>query len=94
VSLEGPLNPTIRDLLTQPSGLASRLRALRTRTGLNGKELAERLDWPAAKVSRFENGARTPTANDLRAWAAACGDPGAADDLIDRLTEAQSAHLD
>ena len=89
-----PLSSPIRDWLTRPHGLAPRLRDLRTRAGVNGKELAERLGWPAAKVSRFENGVRTPTANDLRAWAGACGDPEAADDLLDLLTEAQSAQLD
>ncbi len=88
------MKPTIRDWLTQPDGLAARLRALRARAGLNGKELAERLGWPAAKVSRFENGVRMPSAGDLEAWASACGDPEAADGLIDLLAEAQSVHLD
>ena len=52
-------------------GFGSRLRRLREDAGLSGKALAERLDWPASKVSRLENGRQTASVADVEAWAAA-----------------------
>ena len=49
------------------------LRRLRETAGLNGKELAARLGWPASKVSRLEHGRQTPSAQDVTAWAHAVG---------------------
>ncbi|GAA3755464.1 helix-turn-helix transcriptional regulator [Plantactinospora mayteni] len=87
------MNP-IEEWLTQPDGLAARLRALRTRAGLSGKELAERARWQPSKVSRIENGKQMPTAVDLAAWASACNAEAEADDLIRLLGEAQTARHD
>lgn len=88
------MNPIITDWLTQPNGLATRLRVLRTSVGLSGKELAQALGWPASKVSRLENGKQMPSATDLQAWAAACQAPAEADQLLARLAEGQAVHLD
>ncbi|MFE2684029.1 helix-turn-helix domain-containing protein [Streptomyces mirabilis] len=61
--------------------LGARLRELRTETGLNGKEFAERLDWQRSKVSRLENGKQTATEADVEAWASVAERPDAVDEL-------------
>lgn len=65
--------------------LGSQLRELREQTGLNGKEFAAQLGWPASKVSRFENGQRTPSRSDVLAWTEQAGASGQAEALIARL---------
>ncbi|MEU9195790.1 helix-turn-helix domain-containing protein [Streptomyces hundungensis] len=70
--------------------LGLRLRELRLTAPegrLTGTRLAERLGpgWTKAKISKLENGKQTATAEDLRAWAAGTGQPGAGDELIARL---------
>ncbi|MCW3813740.1 helix-turn-helix transcriptional regulator [Micromonospora sp. DR5-3] len=83
----------MEEWLTQPEGLADRLRALRTQAGLSGKELAEANGWAPSKVSRLENGRQMPAPADLYAWARACGaDDTAAQELLRMLGEVQSAH--
>ena len=37
--------PVLEEWLTQPEGLAGRLRALRVRAGLSGKELTSATGW-------------------------------------------------
>ncbi|MGQ0573864.1 MAG: helix-turn-helix domain-containing protein [Pseudonocardia sp.] len=49
------------------------MRRLREDADLTGRQLAQRLGWPASKVSRLENGRQTATAADVRAWAGALG---------------------
>lgn len=84
-----------QEWLTQPGGLADRLAALRNRTGLTGKDFAERLGWPASKVSRIENGRTMPSAADLDEWARAAGaDAETAHELMEVLEEAQAARRD
>lgn len=70
--------------------LGLRLRELRfTSPGgrLTGAELAERLGngWTKSKVSKLENGRQTATADELRAWADAVGQPEAGDALLAQL---------
>lgn len=74
--------------------LGARLSELRANTGLNGKEFAARLDWPASKVSRLQAGKQTPSVADLEAWAAAAEQPDAVPDLHARLRglESQQRH--
>ena len=55
------------------TGFGNRLRLLRHDTGLSGKQLAERLGWPASKVSRLENGRQTASTADVEAWTGAVG---------------------
>jgi transcriptional regulator with XRE-family HTH domain len=84
-----------RELLTQPGGLAERLRALRVKAGLNGKELAERLGWAQSKVSRLESGRQSPSPADLDAWVRKCNATAeTAQELMHLLTEVDSAHRD
>ncbi|MBV2154113.1 helix-turn-helix transcriptional regulator [Kitasatospora sp. SUK 42] len=65
--------------------LGARLRELRTDAGVNGRDLAARLDWPASKVSKLEHGKQAPTPEELQAWAEAVGRPEAAAELKLRL---------
>jgi transcriptional regulator with XRE-family HTH domain len=57
------------------TGFGNRLRRLREDAGLSGKQLAERLGWPASKVSRLENGRQTASVADIEAWTAALDVP-------------------
>ena len=85
----------IEDWLTQPDGLAARLRALRTQAGLSSKDLATTLGWQPSKASRLENGKQMPSEDDLRAWATGVGaDQAVADQLVAQLGEAHAVHLD
>ncbi|MFE1882656.1 helix-turn-helix domain-containing protein [Streptomyces diastatochromogenes] len=63
------------DFQTAREALGARLRELRAEAGLEGKELASRLDWQTSKVSRLQNGKQTPTREDLTAWARALDRP-------------------
>lgn len=84
---------SIEDWLTSKDGPAARLRQLRTQAGLSGKQLAEALGWQPSKVSKIENGRQMPTAEDIAAWAGACGaDADARQHITDLATEAQAAH--
>lgn len=65
--------------------LGVRLRELRTEAGVNGRDLAGRLGWPASKISKLENGKQTATPADLHAWAEALGCPETAAELKGRL---------
>ncbi|MGH3615251.1 MAG: helix-turn-helix domain-containing protein [Pseudonocardia sp.] len=67
-------------------GFGNRLRRLRHDADLSGKQLAERLDWPASKVSRLENGRQTASAADVDAWTGALGAPAPVrDELVEDL---------
>jgi transcriptional regulator with XRE-family HTH domain len=68
--------------------LGIRLRELRLSVPggrLTGTQLAERLGWPHSKVYKLEGGRQTATADDLRAWAQAIGQPDVAEELLSRL---------
>jgi transcriptional regulator with XRE-family HTH domain len=81
------------DWLTQPGGLAERLRGLREAAGLTGDELARRLGWMRTKVLKIENGHQMPSAEDITRWVAACGQPPEiADELLSMLAEGRTIH--
>jgi transcriptional regulator with XRE-family HTH domain len=88
------VHPTDRRL-SRPLGLAERLFRLRKAAKLTGDQLAAALGWPAGrtKVSKIENGKQMPSAADIRAWAAACGQPEAAEELLDMLAGVQAVHI-
>lgn len=65
--------------------LADRLRELREDAGLTGRELAHRCGWHESKRSRIESARTAPSQADIRAWCAACGADGQADELIAML---------
>jgi transcriptional regulator with XRE-family HTH domain len=88
------VNP-LETWLTEPDGLAVRLRALRTQAGLSGKELAARNRWQQSKVSRLENGRQMPSPADVGAWAQTCGaDAETIQALLQLLSDVQAAQLD
>lgn len=77
---------SLQDWLTQPDGIATRLRLMRAQAGLSGKDLADRYRWAQSKVSRIETGKQLPSADDIQAWATACGANDAVTELL-RLRE-------
>jgi transcriptional regulator with XRE-family HTH domain len=73
--------------------LGARFRQLRKDTGLTGKQLAERLGWSQPKVSRIERGQRTPSEEDLRAFARVAGATAeVTDELLTRVRTVHSVH--
>lgn len=50
-----------------------RLRNLRRDAGLTGRQLALQIGVHNSKVSRIEHGTQSPTEEDIRGWAIACG---------------------
>ena len=74
--------------------LGRRLRELRQRASLAGKDLAESLSWPGSKVSKIENGRQTPTDQDIRAWTAATGSEGEAESLLAALHNLELQHAE
>jgi transcriptional regulator with XRE-family HTH domain len=84
---------SIEEWLTQPGGLAARLRELRVRANLPGKQLADVNGWYQSKVSRIETGQQMPSPGDIRAWAAATGaDEATVQELLGKREEARVAH--
>lgn len=84
---------SIEEWLTQPEGLATRLRALRVQAGLSGKQLADASGWAQSKVSRIENGQQMPSPDDIRAWAGGTGaDEETVRQLLANREEARIAH--
>lgn len=74
------------DFQREREALGAWLSQLRQDAGLNGQQLAERLRWPASKVSRIQNGRQTPTESDVVEWANAVGAPESVEDLRARVT--------
>ncbi|MGQ4516886.1 helix-turn-helix domain-containing protein [Streptomyces sp. DW26H14] len=62
--------------------LGRRLRELRLDAGLTAREVARRAGWHESKCSRLEHGRSSPSDQDIRVWASACG----AQDQIPDLT--------
>jgi transcriptional regulator with XRE-family HTH domain len=81
------------DWLTQPGGLATRLRDLRKTAGLTGERLAAAVGWPQSKVSKIETGKQLPTNDDLSTWVhATAADRAVLDELRGLLAEALGMH--
>jgi transcriptional regulator with XRE-family HTH domain len=85
------VHPTDRRL-SQPGGLAARLFRMRKDAGLNQGELASRLGWDRTKISKIESGRQLPSEDEIRAWTAACGQPGGAGELIDLRADIEAVH--
>ncbi len=82
----------IGEWLNRPGGLAERLQRMRKAAGITGDQLATRLGWTRTKVPKLENGRQMPTETDIIAWAAACSQPDAAQELLRMLADAQAVH--
>jgi transcriptional regulator with XRE-family HTH domain len=73
--------------------LGAKFRQLRKDAGLTGKQLAEHLGWSQPKVSRIERGQRTPSEEDLQAFAQVVGATAEiADELLTRVRTVHSVH--
>ena len=84
---------SLEEWLTQPEGLASRLRGLRAQARLSGKELASAAGWDQSKVSRIEGGRRIPSPADIQTWARICGaDDDTVRELLNLEIEARVMH--
>src|SRR5690242_1677976 len=62
--------------------LGARLREIRKDADLTARALAAAMGSHFTKVSKIENGARSPTEQDIRSWCTACGAAGQIPDLI------------
>ncbi len=67
--------------------LGARLREIRKDADLTGRALAAAAAWHFTKVSKIENGARTPSEPDIRTWCRVCR---AVDQLPDLIAAARS----
>ncbi len=76
------------------SALGKRLRELRQRSGLTGKQLAESLAWPPSKVSKLENGRQTPTDDDVHGWTQVTGATDEAEALLASLHTLEVQHAE
>lgn len=76
------------------NALGKRLRELRRKAGLTGKQLAESLTWPPSKVSKLENGRQTPTDDDIRAWTRVTGSDGETEALLASLHTLEVQHAE
>ncbi|GAA3252955.1 helix-turn-helix domain-containing protein [Nonomuraea helvata] len=75
--------------------LGNKLRSLRASAGLTGRELAERLSWPASKISKLETGKQTPTEADVIGWVGATtGDEQDSASVLAMLRTMESAHAE
>jgi transcriptional regulator with XRE-family HTH domain len=84
---------SLEEWLTRPEGVATRLRDLRARAGLSGKDLAEARGWAQSKVSRIENGKQMASVEDIEAWADSCdASPDELKDLLRLQEDARVAH--
>jgi transcriptional regulator with XRE-family HTH domain len=62
--------------------LGARLREIRKEAGLTGRAFAAVAAWHFTKVSKLENGARSPSEEDIRIWCRLCDAEDQVPDLI------------
>jgi transcriptional regulator with XRE-family HTH domain len=74
--------------------LAQRLREIRLEAGLSGRAIARTAGWHESKCSRIEHARTPPSADDIRAWCAACGAEGEIPDLLASLRAADGAYVE
>jgi transcriptional regulator with XRE-family HTH domain len=73
---------------------SKRLRELRQRADMNGRQLAESLSWPLSKVSKLENGRQTPADDDIRDWTRATDSEGETEALRASLHTLEIQHAE
>ncbi|MBO2453641.1 helix-turn-helix transcriptional regulator [Actinomadura barringtoniae] len=74
--------------------LADRLRDIRLDAGLTARQIAHACGWHESKCSRIEHARTAPSQDDIRAWCAACGAEGQAEDLIASLRAMNSMYVE
>lgn len=78
----------------QREALGQRLREIRRRAGVTGRELARREGWHESKVSKIEYGHIKPSDADLRAYCEHTGSTDQLPDLIASLHNIDAAYLE
>lgn len=80
---------------TRRHTFGERLRGMRSRTGVSGRDLAEMLATSQSKVSKIETGRQTPTDEDVTAWCEALDVPEAViAELLTELAELRVEQVD
>lgn len=74
--------------------LGARLREIRKDAGLTARVFASTASWHYTKVSKLENGARTPSQSDIRDWCRICGAEDQAPDLIAAARNIESMYAE
>ena len=73
--------------------MAIRLRTVRLRAGLSGKQLSLLTGWQPSKISRLETGRQLPSEPDVLRWGEVCGtDARARNELLTLHEAATGAH--
>ena len=76
------------------NALGKRLRELRQRADMSGRQLAESLSWSPSKVSKLENGRQTPTDDALRGWTRATNGEDETEALLASLHTLEVQHAE
>jgi transcriptional regulator with XRE-family HTH domain len=74
--------------------LGARLREIRKDSNLTARALAAAAAWHFTKVSKIENGARTPSESDIRTWCQVCGSENQVPDLIAAARSVESMYAE
>ncbi|MFR9752197.1 helix-turn-helix domain-containing protein [Nocardia sp. 004] len=74
--------------------LGKRLREIRRRAGITGRELARREGWHESRVSKIEYGILRPSDADIRAYCTHAGAEDQVEDLLASLHNVDSAYMD
>lgn len=74
--------------------LGARLREIRQDADLTARALAAAAGWHYTKVSKLENGARTPSQTDIRDWCRVCDAQDQAPDLIATARNVETSYTE
>jgi transcriptional regulator with XRE-family HTH domain len=74
--------------------LGARLREVRNDADLTARALASATGWHFTKVSKIENGARTPSEPDIRTWCRVCRAENQVTDLITAARGVESMYAE
>jgi transcriptional regulator with XRE-family HTH domain len=74
--------------------LGARLREIRKDADLTARAFAASAGWHYTKVSKLENGARTPSQADIRDWCHICGAEDQVPDLIAAARDVESMYAE
>jgi transcriptional regulator with XRE-family HTH domain len=73
--------------------LGNRLREIRWDARISARELASRAEWHFTKISKFENGHRTPSVGDLELWCIHCDAEDLLPDLVAATREIEKMYV-
>ena len=74
--------------------LGARLREIRKDAGLSARAFASAAGWHYTKVSKLENGVRTPSQADIRDWCQVCGAEDQVPDLVAAARNVETMYAD